>query len=439
MIRTKLSIALAAGALLASTAAGAATEIQWWHAMGGKLGEKVNSIAAGFNKSQSEYKVVPVYKGNYTETMTSAIAAFRAHQQPHIVQVFEVGTATMMAAKGAIYPVYKLMQDAGEPFHPKDYLAAVVGYYTDTSGHMLSLPFNSSTPVLYYNKNAFKKAGLDPNKPPKTWPALVAAAKKTQAAGYPCGFTTGWQSWVQIENFSAWHNVPIGTLSNGFGGLGTEFTFNGPLQVRHIGNMGKWQKTKIFDYGGRHSDSAPKFYTQECAMYMNSSAAYAGVKANAKDFEFGVGTLPYYPDVKGAPQNTIIGGATLWVLQGHPKAEYKGVAKFFTYLSSPAVQADWHQFTGYLPITNAAAELTRKQGFYDKNPGTDVAIKQMNNKPPTANSRGLRFGNFVQIRDIINEELEAVWSGSKSAKTALDDAVRRGNVLLRKFEKANRT
>ncbi len=437
MIRKHIIAAAAVGGMLTASQALAAIEVQWWHAMGGKLGEKVNEIAAGFNASQSEYKIVPVYKGNYTETMTAAIAAFRARKQPHIVQVFEVGTATMMAAKGAIYPVYKLMKDAGEPFNPKDYLQAVVGYYTDTDGNMLSMPFNSSTPVLFYNKDAFKKAGLDPNKAPNTWPEVESYAKKLQKAGYACGFTTGWQSWVQLENYSAWHNVPFGTKANGFGGLETEFVFNGPAQVKHIAAMGEWQKSKIFDYGGRRSSSASKFYTEECAMYMNSSAAYAGVRANVK-FDFGVGRLPYWPDVTKEPQNSIIGGATLWVLNGKKPEEYKGVAKFFSYLSSPAVQADWHQFTGYLPITYAAYELTRKQGFYDKNPGTDVAIKQITNKPPTENSKGLRFGNFVQVRDIINEELEAVWSGKKSAKAALDSAVARGNKLLRKFEKANR-
>ena len=436
--RTTLLSAICLSASLASTGALAATEVQWWHAMGGELGQKVDEIAAKFNASQSDYTVNPVYKGNYTETMTAAIAAFRAKQQPHIVQVFEVGTATMMAAKGAIYPVYKLMADTKEPFDPEAYLASVTGYYTDTDGNMLSMPFNSSTPVLYYNKTAFKKAGLDPEKAPKTWQEVEAVATAVQASGTKCGFTTGWQSWVQIENFSAWHNIPIGTKENGFAGLDTELTINNPTVVKHIAQLGEWQKSKIFDYGGRRSDSAPKFYTQECAMYMNSSAAYAGIKANAKDFEFGVGQLPYWEGVAGAPQNSIIGGATLWVLAGRDAEEYKGVAKFFSFLSSAEIQADWHQFTGYLPVTHAAYDLTKSQGFYDKNPGTDTSIKQMTNKEPTANSKGLRFGNFVQIRDIINEELEAVWAGSKSAQDALDTAVSRGNDLLRKFEKANK-
>jgi sn-glycerol 3-phosphate transport system substrate-binding protein len=417
-----------------STTAMAATQIQWWHAMGGANGERVEKIAADFNASQDAYEVIPTFKGSYAETMTAAIAAFRAQEQPHIVQVFEVGTATMMGAKGAIYPVYQLMADAGEPFDPDAFLPAVAGYYTTTDGEMLSMPFNSSTPVFWYNKDAFEKAGLDPEAPPATWPEFEEAAKALQAAGYPCGFTTAWESWIHVENFSAWHNLPIGTLSNGFGGLDTELVVNQTAVVDHIAKMGEWQKSKIFDYGGRTNQAAPKFYNQECAVYTESSAGYAGIKANVKDFEFGIGMLPYWPDIEGAPQNSIIGGASLWVLQGHDAAEYEGVAKFFTYLSSPEVQAWYHQETGYLPITTAAYELSQEQGFYERNPGADVAIRQITLNPPTENSKGLRFGNFVQIRDIVAEELERVWAGDATAQEALDEVVRRGNELLRQFQ-----
>ncbi len=417
-------------------AAMAATEIQWWHAMSAANGEKVEEIANGFNASQSDYKVVPVYKGNYTETMTAAIAAFRAKQQPHIVQVFEVGTATMMAARGAVYSISELMADAGEPFDQSAYLPGVVSYYQTPDGDLLSMPFNSSTPVLWYNKDAFKKAGLDPNSPPKTWNEMESASKSLMAAGYKCGFSFGWQSWVMMENFSAWHNISIGTRENGFAGLDTEFKFNNAAVKKMLARIGEWQKSKIFDYGGRRGESLPKFTNGECPMWMNSSAYYGGIKKQAK-FEFAQAMLPYDSDIVSAPQNSIIGGATLWVLRGHDSGDYKGVAKFMKYLSSAEVQADWHQFTGYVPITTAAYELSKKQGFYEKNPGTDTAIKQLSLNTPTPNSKGLRFGSFVQTRDIINEEMEAIWNGTKTADQALDDAVARGNKLLREFEKAN--
>src|SRR6266508_99133 len=408
-----------------SVAAPAQTEIQWWHAMGGQLGEALNALAEGFNKSQKDYKVVPVYKGTYTETMTAAIAAFRAKQPPHIVQVFEVGTATMMAA-------------TGEKFDPNAYLPAVYGYYSTTDGKLLSMPFNSSTPVLYYNKDAFKKAGLDPNTPPKTWSDMEQSSKKVLAAGYQCGFTSQWQTWIQIENFGAWHNIPFATGANGFAGTDTKLTINDPLRARHVENLARWQKEKIFVYAGREGKPNPKFTTGECPMIMASAGTAGGFAQAMKDVPFGIAMLPYYPDVTGVPQNSIIGGATLWVVSGKPKKEYTGVARFFAYLSSSEVQSKWHMDTGYVPITKAAYQRTRAQGFYDKFPGRDVAVEQLNLKPPTDNSKGLRIGNFVQIRDVMDEELEAVWAGQKTAKQALDAAAERGNKLLADFARANR-
>jgi sn-glycerol 3-phosphate transport system substrate-binding protein len=415
----------------------AITEIHWWHAHGGRLGEKVQSITADFNSLQNQYKVVATYKGNYSDTMMAGIAAFRSKTPPHILQVFEVGTASMMAAKGAIKPVYEVMTEAGLPWNPKAYLSTVAGYYTTSDGKMLSMPFNSSTPVLYYNVEAFEKAGLDPDKPPRTWSEVEAYAKKLVAAGYAGGFSTAWISWIQLENFSAWHNVPFGTKANGFEGLDTEFVFNSPLHVKHIQNLADWQKDKVFVYGGRRNKGNAKFSSGEVAMYTESSAGYAGFKKTC-NFPFRTSMLPYYDDAAGAPQNTIIGGASLWVMAGHSDEEYKGVATFFNYISSPAVQADWHQFTGYLPITTDAYYLTKGQGVYDEKPGMETALKQMTLNEPTANSRGLRFGNFVQMRDIMYDTLEAIFSDKMTAQQGLDDAAEKGNNLLRKFEKANK-
>jgi len=426
---------------LATLTAGAAlaqTEITWWHAMGGELGQKLEGVAQGFNESQTEYRVTPVFRGTYPETMTSAIAAFRAGEQPHIVQVFEVGTGTMMGAGGAIYPAHQLMEDNGKAFNPEDFLEVVVGYYTDPEGNMLSFPFNSSTPILYYNKEIFEAAGLDPEQPPTTWAQVEEFSQKIVDSGAaPCGFTTAWITWIHTENLSAFHDLPFATRENGFGGFDTEFVFNNETVARHWDNLKKWQDAGLFQYGGPGGgdDAPPKFYSGECAIYLNSSAAQAGVMNNT-DFEVGYGMLPYYDDVEGAPQNSIIGGATLWVLQGHEPEEYAGVADFFEYLSQPEVQAKWHQDTGYLPITEAAYELGQSQGFYEANPGRDISIKQITLNPPTENSKGLRFGNFVQVRDAVDEEFQQVLTGAKTGQEALDSAVERGNQLLRDFEAA---
>ena len=432
---------LAAGAVAAglcwAPSAYAQTEIHWWHAFTGRLGDLLAEQVEKFNNSQSDYVVVSSHKGNYSETLNAGIAAFRAGEQPHILMVFEVGTATMMAARGAVKPVYEVMAESGAPFDPDGYLGAVKGYYTTTAGEMLSLPYNSSTPVIYVNRDLFVSAGLDPDMELSTWQQVDGALTALQAGGVDCPLTTAWQSWVHLENFSAYHNVPFATQENGFAGLDTELAFNGPVQVQHIETMGNWASDGRFFYAGRRNEGGANFRAGECALFTESSAGYAGVKAQAQ-FDFEIRPLPYWDGVEGAPQNTIIGGSSLWVLSGHENDEYAGVGQFLAFLSTSDIQAKWHQDTGYLPITLAAAAQTEAEGFYEANPGTEVAGVQMTAKAPTPNSKGLRLGSFDQIRGMIDEELEAVWAGEKSAQEALDSAVERGNVLLRRFEQANR-
>ena len=429
-------LALAASLLATGLAAQAQTEIQWWHSMTAVNNEWVNDLARDFNASQKDYKVVPTFKGSYDESMTAAIAAFRSGNAPHILQVFEVGTATMMASKGATVPVAKVMKDAGADFNPAGYIPAVAAYYTAPDGQMLSFPFNSSTTIFYYNKDAFKKAGLNADKAPATWPEVFEAAKKLKASGHSCPMTLAWNGWTQLESFSAWHNVEFATERNGLSANGykARMKINSPLHVRHIDNLAQAAKAGEYVYKGRGSAAQASFTAGECAMIQTSSGYYGDVAKNAK-FNYGLAPMPYYPDVKGAPQNTVIGGASLWVMSGKKAPEYKGVAKFFEFLSQTKVQAASHQRTGYLPITMAAFELTEKSGFYQKNPGTDVAVNQMIRKV-TDNSRGIRLGNYVQIRTIEDEELEQVWSGKKTAKEALDAIVSRGNELLARFEKS---
>jgi sn-glycerol 3-phosphate transport system substrate-binding protein len=428
-------LAAAAFGLATSTSALAQTEIHWWHAMTGANNEVVNKLAEEFNNAQKDYKVVVTYKGSYPDTMNAGIAAFRAGNAPHILQVFEVGTATMMAAKGAIKPVQQMMKDAGEKFDPQSYLPAVYGYYASGKGELLSFPFNSSSTVMWYNKDAFRKAGLNPDAPPKTWPEVFEAAKKLQASGHPnCGFSSAWITWVNLEQFSVWHNVPLATKGNGIDGFDTELKTNSPLHVKHFENLANLQKTKTFDYGGRTNTGEGRFTSGECPIMLTSSGFYGNVKANAK-FEWANAPMPYYPDAPGAPQNSTLGGASLWVMGGKKPEEYKGVAKFFAFLSDTDRQAKLHTDSGYLPITKAAYEKVKASGFYKTNPYLETPLIELTNKPPTENSRGLRLGNLVQIRDVWAEEIESALSGNKPVKAALDAAVERGNQLLRQFER----
>src|SRR6478736_2426089 len=419
-------------ALAAATPAHAVIELQWWHAMTGGNNDVIVKLANDFNASQSEYKVVPTYKGSYPDTMNAGIAAFRAGNAPHIMQVFEVGTATMMAATGAVKPVFQMMKEAGEKFDSNAYLSGITGYYSTAKGEMLSLPFNSSSTVMWINRDALKKAGI--NEIPKTWPEVFEAAKKLKKDHPTCGFSNAWVTWVNLEQLSAWHNQPLSTKANGLDGFDTVLEFNRDLQVKHLQNLMDLQKDKTYDYSGRTNTGEGRFTSGECPIFLTSSGFFGNVKSNAK-FDWTNAPMPYYPDQAGAPQNSIIGGASLWVMGGKKPEEYKGVAKFFTFLSDTNRQAKLHQESGYLPITKAAYEKSIKDGFYEKNPTLQTPLKELTNKEPTENSRGLRFGNMVQMRDLWAEEIEAALAGQKTAQAALDAAVARGNAMLRTFEK----
>ncbi len=437
---------LAAAAIIALTGASSAmaqtapVQVEFWHGLTQPLGGMLEQIAADFNASQKEYRVNASFKGQYPEVMTGAIAAFRAGNAPGIVQMFEVGTATMMAAKGAVKPVYELMQESGLPFDPNAFVPAVKGYYSTPDGKMLSMPFNSSTPIMFYNKDAFAKAGLDLAKPPLTWPETIEAAKKLKAAGIECPLTTAWPTWTQFENFSAIHNVPLATKVNGMAGLDTELKFNSPLHVKHIQNLIDMQKAGLFKYGGRDSAGDALFASGECAIIHDSSGLRGRVVREAK-FAWGAAPLPYWPDVKDAPKNSILGGASFWVLKSPNRKpdEYKGIAEFFNYINKPEIAAKWSMDTGYVPVTTAAFEIIKKSGYYEKNPGADVAYLQMTRTEPTDNSKGLRLGNMPEIRNIMQEELEKAFQGQQDAQQALDAAVLRGNVVLRNFERTNKS
>lgn len=417
----------------------AVTEIEFWHSMESELGAEVNSLADRFNKQHPQYKIVPIYKGNYEQTLASGIAATRSGNPPALLQVYEVGTALMMASS-AIKPVWQVFAETGVAVPEQTMFAPIKGYYSDEkSGHLIAYPFNSSTPILYYNKQAFKKAGLNSEKPPVTWQELERNAAVLKQKGFSCSFASGWQGWINLEEFSAWHGLPFATENNGFSSNAARLIFNGPAQVKHIQLLQRMSQNGTFSYFGRKDEPTKKFYSggeEGCAMVLASSASFADIQHYAR-FEVGTGRMPIDEDIKGAPQNAIIGGASLWVMNGKTMNVYKGVSEFISFLSNPEIVAEWHQNTGYLPTTIAGYELSKNQGYYQANPGREIAVEQLLNKPPLAFTKGIRLGYMPQIRVIIDEELENVWSGKKNPQQALDTAVERGNKVLIRFQRAN--
>jgi sn-glycerol 3-phosphate transport system substrate-binding protein len=435
-----IGIVVTAGLASVPAEAQQRVQVEFWHGLTQPLGGILEKIAQDFNASQSKYQVNATFKGSYPETMVAAVAAFRAGNAPHIVQMFEVGTATMMAARGAIKPVYELAQETGVNLDPKNYVGGVRGYYSTADGKLVSMPFNSSTPVTWYNKDAFKKAGLDPSKPPRTWEETREAAKKIRAANAAaCGYTMAWPTWTQFETFSAIHNIPLATKANGLKGMDTELKINSPLHIKHMQTLIEMQKEGSFKYGGRDAAGDALFPSGECAIIHASSGLRARIVKEAK-FDWGVTMLPYYKGTPGAPKNSIIGGASFWVMTSPKRTpeEYKAVAEFFAYISRPEVDAKWHMDTGYVPITLAGFALASGQGYYIKNPGADIPFRQLTLTEPTENSMGLRLGNMPEIRVIMQEEMEKAFQGQQTAKQALDNAVQRGNVVLRNFERTNK-
>lgn len=414
-------------ALALNSQASAQTELSWWHGMTGANNEMIIELTNEFNESQSDYKIVPVYKGSYPETLNAGIAAFRSKQPPAIIQVFDAGSGVMMAAEGAVVPAADVLGKGGFKFDKSQYLPGIVAYYSKLDGTMLSFPYNSSSPILYYNKDAFKKAGLDENNPPKTWPEVFEAAKKIKSSGAAaCGFTSTWLTWIQTENFSAWNNVAYGTNENGLGGTNVELKINTPLFVDHFQAIADLAKDGTFRYGGRVSEAKQLFTSGECAMLTESSGGLGDVVKSG--INYGIGQLPYYEG--HGPQNTIPGGASLWVFAGLSDEQYKGIAQFFNFLSQTKIQQKLHEKSGYLPVTMAAYEATKGSDFYEKNPGRETPILQMMGKEPTENSKGVRLVNLPQVRDILNEEFEAMLGGKQDAKTALDNAVKRANEAI---------
>ncbi len=410
-------------------------QIQFWNAMGGELGKSVQHLVDQFNASQTQYEVVSVNKGSYPDTMMAAIAAFRAKNPPDIVQVFDVGTATMMAAKGAYVPVNELMSRQKIAFSTADFIPAAASYYANAQGRLVSMPFNSSTPVLYYNKDLLAKAGVQP---PRTWQEMDAVGRKLMASGVKCGFTTGWPDWVQFEQYSLWNGIAYATQDNGYkSDRNVKLLVDTKPFVDHVADLVRWSKAGIFKYAGAGSTNAtPLFNSGECAMYMDSSGSYSSVLAGAR-FPFGMAPMPYDASLKTAPQNSVVGGASLWVMKGVPADHYPGVARFLAFLGSAKSQAYWAKATGYVPVSKAGYALLKAEGFYAQQPGAQVAIDELTHKPPKPFTMGIRLGYMPQIRDTIRAELEDALNGKKTPQQAMDAVASKGDKLLAQFAGAN--
>jgi sn-glycerol 3-phosphate transport system substrate-binding protein len=431
--------ALIATAFLANPVAAAEkTKIDFWFGNSGDIAKRVQEQCDRFNQSQADYEVVCTSQGSYDASLQNTIAAFRAKKQPTIAQVSDAGTLDIMLS-GAYYPANKLMSDMGYTVDWKDYFSGIANYYATSKGEMYSFPFNSSTALLYWNKDAFAKIGKD--HAPATWQEAAEDFKALKDAGYACplGFDiSNNEVWQFVEQFEAVNGEALATKRNGFDGLDAELTFNKGKLVSFIKDMKGWYDAKeaLIKNKATGQTFVEAFAAGECQVMLTSVGDHGNIARTAKEgMNWGVSMLPTYGDSKR--HSSFVGGASLWVLKGKSDAEYKGAAAFFNFLAKPEEALTWSTVTGYIPVRNSGYEYLNKQGFYDKAPyaGRELAIKSLTASPADDTApHGVRLGGLLQIRSEIANGLQAIFVNNADVQTSLDSAADRGNQILRRFQ-----
>lgn len=438
---------LATAAAMLLTGPAAAEEkitIRWWHAMSGGLGDALKEVVRRFNESQDQYVIEETFKGRYRVVLNNTIAAYRAGEHPHIFQNNETGVLTLLLS-GAIIPVHTILEQHDIEVDLAAYLPPVVDTYT-YEGKLLGMPFNSSTPILYYNAELLQAAGFEEG--PVTWQdmeAMIAAAREQGVVGadgeIACGYAYSGGMWDNVENWSSIHDQPYTTGGNGRAGLDVELVYNRTALVQHQERLARWIREGLAEFGAESpTDWSSAAFTNwgngNCLFWSGSTASHARVERTAQ-FDWSAVHFPHDSDIIDEPRNSTIGGAALYVLKGFSDEEYAGIAQFFQMLTSVEVQQYYHQATGYVPITIDAYEQLVKDGYYEENPTYEIAVKQLLRGQPTENGRVPRIGNFENVRMALEAELQKVYAGEQDVQTALDEGVRRGNEILRRFERQN--
>ncbi|MBP1860625.1 extracellular solute-binding protein [Rhizobium herbae] len=435
VIQSVLAGLLAATTLGASPAFAEKTKFEFWYGLSGDLSERVQDACKKFNESQADYEIVCTSQNGYDTTLQNTIAAYRAKKQPAITQIYDAGTLDLMLS-GAFVPARKLMADNGYTIDWNNYFSGIANYYATSTGELNSFPFNSSTAMFYYNADAFQKAGIDFK--PDTWEQVEEAARKLKAAGYECPLGFNFDPWPMLEQFSAIHNQPIATKANGYEGLDAELVFNKTKFVDHVKFFKKMADEKLFVVKTKQlgMDILPSFTSQTCQMIQTSIADHGTIgKTLPEGVKWDVAMLPVWKSTER--QNSLVGGASLWVMAGRPEAEYKGAAAFLNYIATPEMAEWWSTVTGYIPVTKTGFDAMKAGGFYDKAPykGRERAIESLAYTPTSQNTRGIRLGGFTQIRKEVSTSLEAIFMQNADVQAELDQAVERGNTVLRRFEK----
>ncbi len=430
-----LSAALAATALtFVASPAAAATKFEFWYGLSGDLSERIQDMCKTFNASQSDYEIVCVSQDNYDNNLQNTIAAFRANKQPTVTQIFDAGTLDLMLSD-AYVPVRQLMDENGYKIDWSNYFSGIASYYSTSEGELLSMPFNSSTAVIYFNTDALAKVGFEGT--PTTWTQVEDIARKMKAAGYDCPVAfdpSG--AWQWFEQFEAIHNQPIASLGNGFGGLNAEMAVSKGKFVDQLTWIKKMYDEGLFVHKSKDAGETANdaFVNGKCQITSSSIADHGTFGKQAKE---GVHwTVAMLPMLEGFERtNSFVGGASLWTLKGKSAEEYKGAAAFYNFLAQPEQAEWWSTVTGYIPVTNSGFEAMKAKGFYDAAPykGRELAIESLT-KPAGENTRGIRLGGYASIRAEMVKTIQSVLFNNVPVPQALADFDAKGNEILRRFE-----
>ncbi|MCK4681753.1 ABC transporter substrate-binding protein [Candidatus Bipolaricaulota bacterium] len=401
-------------------------QINWWHAMSGSRLGVVEAIVDSFNASHPDIEIVPLFTGTYAETLTKFIASYPVGAAPNLLQVYEVGTQTMIDSD-AITPVYQIPGMLGETWDWAQYVIPITHYYS-VDGNLWSMPFNSSTAMLYYNKDIFEAAGLDPNKPPTTWAEMEEYGQQILDSGvFEHAYSTGWPSWI-YEQMLAYHNHLYANNDNGRAGLATEVVFNDEFGHKIFETWIRLHDKRIYIYGGAEYSANSAFKAGQIAMLIQSTSSLAGI-IKASEFQVGTSFLPRF---EGYPVgNSIIGGGSLWVTKGQSDEELRGVWEFLKYLGQTDMAIQWHKGTGYFPVSGAALKSLLDEGWFSADQAYLTAFLQiLAGRRDTAAASGVRLGPFVEMREHFRAALEKAIAHQLSPREALDEAAAKMNQLL---------
>jgi len=416
-------------ALLGCASAAQATNIEFWYGNTGPVETAIKAQCDAFNAAQSEHKVNCVGQGSYEVSMQKAIAAYRAKNHPVLIQFFDAGTLDLMLSD-AVEPVQDLMPDVKWD----NYIGGARAYYETSAGKLFAQPYNSSTLLFYTNKTELQKAGV--MQTPTNWEEVIDAARKLKAAGHACPFVTDGDTWRVLEQFSARHGLPIATKHNGYDGLDAEYVINTTFAAKHLANLVEWRNEGLvrLDADTKAGKYAAAFNAGECAMMEGSSGSYtAAAKAFEGKYELTVDMAPMY---KGYERhNTFVGGASIYVMKGHDKAEIEAAKSFLDFLRRPEQQMFFTAATGYVPVTTDVVDEIAKSNEANspKYATAKVGVASMD-QPSTPDTRGIRLGFYVQFREVFMEETQKAFAGRQTMQVALDNAKTRGDQLLRRFE-----